>query len=149
METCNERREEKRYHIQSGAIANIRKKAFFLLKKSRYIKIGPISDISKKGMSIHYFSKNDILDDTFDLSIGTSSGKIIVDSVNFETIYDIEIGTMPDGKKIRKKAVKFLNISGYQAAWFACIIHNLKSRQDEFKEAVEHDEKPEILKEIF
>ncbi len=82
-------------------------------------------------------------------SILYSSGKIIVDSVNFEPVYDIEIGTMPDGKKIRKKAVKFLNISGCQAAWFACIIHNLKSRQDEFKEAVEHDEKPEILKEIF
>ena len=149
METYSDRREEKRYHIRGGAVANIVKKPFFLLKNKRHIKLGPITDISNKGMSIHYFSNRYIPDDNFDMSIGTSSGKIIIDRLKFKTVYDIEVGSMPNGKTIRRKAVKFMHISGYQAAWFACIIHNLKSRQDEYPESGSQDDKPEILNEIF
>ena len=78
----------------------------------------------------------------------TKSGKIILDDLLFETVYDIEIGALPDGKQVRKKAVRFMDISGYQAAWLACIIHNLNSRQAELDNP-SIEERPEVLKEIF
>jgi len=78
----------------------------------------------------------------------TKSGKIIIDDLHFETVYDIEIGVLPDGKEVRKKAVRFLDVSGYQAAWLACMIHNLSSRQSELDNP-SVDERPEVLKEIF
>jgi len=148
-ETQNERRESRRFPVKGGAVVNFKKKSFFMLNKNEYIQIGPISDISSSGMAIHYFSNNNKFDESLGMAILTTSGKMILDDLLFETVYDIEIGDLPDGKKIRKKAVRFVDISGYQAAWLACMIHNLSSRQAELGNPSSINERPEVLKEIF
>lgn len=147
-DTQNERRETRRFPVKGGAVVNFKKKSFFMLSKNEYIQIGPVSDISFRGMSIHYFSNKNKFDESLGLTIMTKSGKIIIDDLHFETVYDIEIGVLPDGKEVRKKAVRFLDVSGYQAAWLACMIHNLSSRQSELDNP-SVDERPEVLKEIF
>ena len=148
LETQNERREARRFPVKGGAVVNFKKKSFFMLSRNEYIQIGPIADISAKGMSVNYFSNRNRFDESLGLSIMTTSGKIILDDLLFETIYDIEIGDLPDGKKVRKRAVRFIDISGYQAAWLACMIHNLSSRQAELDNP-SVDERPEILREVF
>lgn len=149
MESRKERRKAKRYSVQCGAIVYLKRKPSFMSNSSRYIQLGPVSDISSHGMSIHYFFEKDFPDISSGLAISTTSGKIIIDDVKFETVYDVEIAEMPDGKKIRKRAMKLVGLSGYQSAWLACIIHNLKSRQSELPVMSGNNEKPEILREVF
>lgn len=149
METHNERREARRYPVKGGAFVNFKKKSFFLLNRYEYIQIGPVSDISCKGMSVYYFSKKNSCDEGLGLAILNLSGKVILDDLMFETIYDVEIGELPDGKKIRKRALRFNDISGYQAAWLSCLIHNLSSRQAELARPSSNDERPDLLKEVF
>lgn len=149
MESRKERRKVKRYSVQCGAIVYLKKKSRFLSKNSKYIQLGPISDISPNGMSIHYFSGNDSPEIFSGLAISTTSGKVIIDDVQFETVYDVEIAKMPDGKAIRKKAMRLVELSGYQSAWLACMIHNLKSRQDELSQPTNHADRPVILQEVY
>lgn len=149
MESRKERRKSKRYSVQCGAIVYLKKKSWFLSKGSKYIQLGPVSDISSNGMSIHYFSGHDNPEIYSGLAISTTSGKIIIDDVQFETVYDVEIAKMPDGKAIRKRAMRLVELSGYQSAWLACLIHNLKSRQSELTGVLKQDGRPEILSEIL
>ena len=98
---------------------------------------------------MHYFFEKDFPDVSSGLAISTTSGKIIIDDVKFETVYDVELAEMPDGKQIRKRAIKLVELSGYQSAWLACLIHNLRSRQSELPDLSDNNERPEILREIF
>ena len=149
MESRKERRQAKRYSVQCGAIVYLKKKPLFLTGSSRYIQLGPLCDISSQGMSMHYFFEKDFPDVSSGLAIRTTSGKIIIDDVKFETVYDVELAEMPDGKQIRKRAIKLVELSGYQSAWLACLIHNLRSRQSELPDLSGNDERPEILREVF
>lgn len=149
MEAHSERRLARRYPVRGGAFVNFKKKSFFLVNRYEYVQIGPVSDISSKGMAVYYFSKKADLGNGLRLAILTPSGKVIIDDLMFETVYDVEIGELPDGKKIRKKAIKFQDISGYQEAWLSCFIHNLTSRQSELSIPSVHNEKPELLREVF
>jgi len=153
MDTQKDRRETKRYPIQCGAFIYLKRTPSFPFKKTSYIQLGPVSDISFKGISVQYISEKlqDVISPSSypELAISTSSGKIIIDDVKYEPVYDWEIAAMPDGKNIRRKALKFLELSGYQSAWLACLIHNLKSRQIEIPYKTNPEDKPAILNGIF
>lgn len=149
MNTLKERRASKRFPVKGGAIVYFQKRAFFLSNASEYIQIGPVSDISSNGISLFYFMNNKSITNCSKLAIITPSGKIIIDDIKFKSVYDIDVGRLPGGKKIRKTALKFEDISGYQSAWIACMIHNLKSRQDELSQPTNHADQPVILQEVY
>lgn len=50
---------------------------------------------------------------------------------------------------IRKRVLKFIELSGYEAAWLACQIHNIKSRQSEVAVPINNDKKPSITQNTF
>lgn len=153
MDLNEDRRETKRYPVQCGAFVCYKKKPPLPFTKTKYVQLGPVSDISAKGISVQYIDSetkmvsSSLLDP--EIAISTSSGEIIIENVKYHQIYDSEIATMTDGKSIRRKAIKFIDLSGYQSAWLACLIHNLKSRQIELPYKTDPEDKPVILKSIY
>lgn len=149
MNQGEERRVARRFPVKAGAIVNIRKKHILTLGRNVFVKVGPVTDISAAGMSVTYFSDKDLFESSLKLSIMTPSGKTIIDNLLYETVYDVEIGMLPDGRKIRKRAVRFVKVSGPQSAWLACMIHNLSSRQAELNQPTPESERPEVLREVL
>ena len=149
MNQGEDRRVARRFPVKAGAIVNIRKKHILTLGRNVFVKVGPVADISAAGMSVTYFSDKDLFESSLKLTIMTPSGKTIIDNLLYETVYDVEIGMLPDGRKIRKRAVRFVKVSGPQSAWLACMIHNLSSRQAELNHPTPESERPEVLREVL
>jgi c-di-GMP-binding flagellar brake protein YcgR len=79
--------------------------------------IGQLLDISRSGISIHYFSTEEILQDFSDLSIFSSDGDYNSGEIPIKTISDIEREKSPSGKQtLRRCGIQFEKLTPEQTA---------------------------------
>ena len=109
--TGRERRRWKRFMVD-GAYILILKPSLFKLGRPSYITLGPIKNISMKGLAMHYVEKNNKLLKKVDtLSIMFPGEGIIVDKIPFTIVNDFEVAKMPNNTgKVRNLCVSFNKI---------------------------------------
>ncbi|ABW65964.1 hypothetical protein [Desulfosudis oleivorans] len=102
-----DRRRWKRFTIE-GAIVMIPQTAFWRMGKTSYIKLGPVKNISMKGLAIHYVEKNQkLLGKAATLSIMFPGEGIIVDKIPFRIVGNVKVADLPDDKEVRNLCVAF------------------------------------------
>lgn len=148
MSSKNERRRFTRYTIQSGVVVFFIKKSRFPFIKPKYIRLGPVLDISRTGLLFEYTETSENLDNFSELALFTSSGRVIVDNIPFTSVYDCKMEYLSNGDVLRKRAVMFNDLSPIQNSWVVCIIDNLVSRMIEAGFIKTSVDSPDILREV-
>ena len=90
------------------------KPRFMNIGKPHLVKMGPIIDISIGGLALQYVDSNKMPKECYELSISTPPDKIVLDSVPFEIVFDVEIAELSDSRKVRNRSVRFGKLSSYQ-----------------------------------
>lgn len=80
------------------------------LGKTVMVKLGPIKDISMRGLAVQYVDHKNILRDVEEIAIALPDGTIMVDKIKFRPIRDFEVGEMPRMGTIRTLCVNFHNL---------------------------------------
>lgn len=109
------RRQWKRFETLSGAVVLLNKPQLKGLLGTKRVELGPIVNISMGGLAVQYVENKERSQEYSELSIYFPSEGIVLDKMPFETISDFEITRIPDDKVIRKRCVKFGNLTTYQA----------------------------------
>ncbi len=91
---------------------------FVKLNSENKENIGELLDISKKGLSLRYFVKEEKPQDYSDLGLFSSGGNLIIDEMPFRTVVDTElVNNIPFSTIIfRRHGVQFENLTPNQTA---------------------------------
>ncbi len=114
MTQYSERRKQQRFLANGGALVMTGKLRFFNLGKPRFIKFGPVINISKGGVSIQYISSKKKPDKYTELSITMPAEDLKLDNISFETVTDFQKTEFLKSKKIRQRCIKFHNLTESQ-----------------------------------
>lgn len=109
------RRKWKRYTIKGGSLVYLYKEGIIGMGKPVLIEMGPIVDVSMGGIAFQYIENKRRQADITELAIAMPSDDCRVDGVPFETIADFEVAALPDGKRIRNRCVRFVDLTPYLA----------------------------------
>ena len=117
---------EQRADIDRRRILDRRKHKRFHAKEPTYVKllaasqedVGQLLDISKGGLSLRYFVKEEKPQDYSDLGLFSSGGNLIIDEVPFRKIVDTElVNNIPFSTiTFRRYGVQFENLTPDQTA---------------------------------
>ncbi len=106
-EAFRERRKWKRFAV-NGAVVLIEKPYFLPVLKPAYVKLGPIKDISVKGLAVHYVEKKKMaLEKAAHLSVMFLHDKVIVDKVPFKIVNCFKTAELPNGKEVWNLCIAF------------------------------------------
>jgi hypothetical protein len=100
----------KRYALKCGAVVMIYRPSLFKLGKPVMVKLGPIKDISMRGLAVQYVDHKNLLRDVEELSIALPDGRVVVEKLRFRPVVDFEVVELPKTGKIRNLCVNFTNI---------------------------------------
>ncbi|MFH2218817.1 MAG: hypothetical protein ABII68_04040 [Pseudomonadota bacterium] len=109
------RRKWKRYRINGSAIVMLHKPRIIELGKPTLIELGPIVDISLGGLAVQYVDSKKRQTECFELSISVPGEGIAVESIPFEIVFETEVATLPDSRKIVKRCVQFGKLTSPQS----------------------------------
>ena len=104
----------KRFAIHGVATALMRRFRLIEWGNPRYVEYGPIADISKGGMAIHYIANKKREFETSELAISVPNSGIVVAGIPFNVVMDVNISQLPDGKIIHKKGIQFGQMTSTQ-----------------------------------
>ena len=107
------RRKWKRFTIKGGSLVYLYKAGIIGRGKPVLIEMGPIVDVSMGGIAFQYIENKRRQADIAELAIAMPSDDCRVDGVPFEIIADFEVAALPDGKRIRNRCVRFVNLTPY------------------------------------
>lgn len=108
------RRRWKRFTVRTGSIVLLHHPSFWKFGLTKTIELGPILNISQTGLMVQYMDSNDRRRKCEELSISVSPVGIQVEKLRYETILDFEVALLPEGKTIRNRSVRFINVTSYQ-----------------------------------
>ncbi len=106
----NTKRLWKRYALKQGAFVMIYRSSKMKLGKPVMVKLGPIKDISMRGLAVQYVDHKNILRDIDEIAIALSDGTVVLDKIKFRPIRDFEVGRMPRLGTIRTLCINFHNL---------------------------------------
>ena len=126
------RRKWKRYKPTGGVLVLIRKPRFIEVGKPQMIEFGPLVDISMGGLAVNYVESKQRVVNSEELAITIASEGVKVERMPYTVVKDVEVATMPDGKKIRNRCVEFGILSDYQVFQLKSFIqaHTVEVRRD-------------------
>ncbi len=142
------RRKHQRVKVKAGAIVAFKKYRLFNLIKPRFIRMGPIIDISRGGLAVQYIENSNRLKKFKKLSILANDGEVMFEDMPFEIILDEKIAVLPDMKVIRKRAIQFNELKGSQIVQLEKFIRDLDIGVMFFKDIRDYTENSPITKEI-
>jgi len=109
-----ERRRYKRFAVKAGAIVAFKKPRLIKLGRPKFVKLGPIVNISRGGLAVHYVESRERLNAPEQLSILSGETEIAFEDFVFKTVKDTKLADLPDNKVIRKLAIQFGDLKGFQ-----------------------------------
>lgn len=110
--TLRERRQWKRFAIE-GAVVMVEKPRLLPVPvlKAAYVMLGPVKDISMKGLAVHYVeSKEQSLKKAQRLSIKFPGGDFIVNDLPFKIVNTFKVAELPGGKEVWNLCISFKQI---------------------------------------
>ncbi len=107
-----ERRMHRRFSVQAGLYVAIKKSSFLNLAKPYFVKLGPLVDISKGGLAIHYIENNQRAQTYSSLSLVTAQGEVPFEDLSVRMVFDRKVAELPNKKCIRKRALAFGDLPG-------------------------------------
>ena len=113
---CNNRGKRlwKRYALKCGAVVMIHRPSLLKLGKPVMVKLGPIKDISMRGLAVQYVDHKNLMRDVEEISIALADGRVMVDKLRFRPVIDFEVVELPKTGKIRNLCVNFTNLMPMQ-----------------------------------
>lgn len=130
MESALKRRKHDRFRIMGSAIVSLHKPRLIKLGRAKLVELGPIVDISWGGLAVHYIDSKARQIESNELDISTPDEGIRIEGIPFQTVSDIEIADMPDGKKIRRRSIKFGDLSNTQRTGLVNFLQKATRRND-------------------
>jgi len=109
-----EQRRHARVRIKEGAFVELYKPRLFKLVKPRIANSAPIIDISGGGLAFQYTGRHMLSPDFFELTISTTTDKIKINEVPFKAVSDFPISRLSNHKFIRRRGVKFRQLTPNQ-----------------------------------
>ncbi len=109
------RRKWKRFIVRSGSIVLLHQTGFWGLGWAKNVELGPVLNVSLRGLMVQYIDSKDRRRKCDELSISILTGGIQVEKIRFETVVDFEVAILPDGRSIRNRSVRFVKMTPYQA----------------------------------
>ena len=100
----------KRYTLKCGAVVMIHRPSLFKLGKPVMVKLGPIKDISMRGLAVQYVDHKNLMRDVEEISIALPDGRVMVAKLKFRPVIDFEVVELPKTGKIRTLCVNFTNL---------------------------------------
>lgn len=108
------RRKWKRFTAKSGSMVLVHIAGVLGLGLSKSVELGPLINISQGGLMVQYIESRDRMRDAAELSISIPGHGIQIEKIPFDVVADFELASMPDGKRIRNRNVKFGKLTPYQ-----------------------------------
>ncbi|ABW66576.1 type IV pilus assembly PilZ [Desulfosudis oleivorans] len=119
-----ERRNWKRFAID-GAIVVAAKPSLLPVLRPSPVKLGPLKDISMKGLAVHYGEKTgEVLKKVEHLSIMIPGQETIVDRIPFKVVNRFKVADLPDGKAVWSLCVSFGRLLPIQKSQIEGFIDN-------------------------
>ena len=112
------RRRWKRFKVD-GAVASVPKPSLIRIRigQGKYLKLGPVKDISMKGLAVQYVESGQPLTQNKALSVMMPGQGIVLQDLPFQTVRDFEVGQLPQSSKsIRTLCVSFKKLLPIQKA---------------------------------
>ncbi len=102
-----ELRKQNRFKLREGFFVAFQKPILFNLGKPRIVKTASIIDINRRGLAFQYISHTMWPTDFNKLSILQTTDEIEIDNVPYVVISDFKAPNFTKSKPIRKRGVKF------------------------------------------
>jgi|GEM_PF-1419714 len=119
-----ERRNWKRFAVD-GAIVVAAKPSLLPVLKPSPVKLGPLKDISMKGLAVHYGEKTgEVLKKVEHLSIMIPGQSTIVDRIPFKVVNRFKVADLPGGKAVWSLCVSFGRLLPIQKSQIEGFIDN-------------------------
>ncbi|MBW1744165.1 MAG: PAS domain-containing protein [Deltaproteobacteria bacterium] len=124
-----DRRKDKRFQVQSGALVKFNRHA---------TKLGQTLDISIGGLAFNYVAQRKLPQGSCVIEILFADYGFFLNDIGFETIWDIKTHALPAGSMaMRQRGVKFIGLSRHQEVQLAAIFKIEKKRSAERRHAKE------------
>jgi hypothetical protein len=116
-ETLVERRQHKRFKVQEG---------MFAVLGGDYVKLGPIVDVGRGGLSFHYVKGDEQTDASREMTIFSSRQDFYLTGVPFRTVLDLKLPSEVPLSSITMSrcGVQFGDLTDYQSSQLEHFIGN-------------------------
>jgi hypothetical protein len=112
--TKTEKRIWRRFRVQVAATVCMRKLRLIEVGKPKFIPFGPLVDISKGGLMVQYIGNKERGEEFEELAVWVPSDRFMMGPFPFTVVMDKPIATIPGDKTIRKRSVKFRDMTPAQ-----------------------------------
>ena len=107
IEPVKKDRKHDRYQLSGSAMVMLPIPRFKGLLKPKWIELGPIIDVSYGGLAFQYVEKEDQETELNELTIHVPPDQKVLEKIPVETVSDVEVSNIPAMGKIRRRGVKF------------------------------------------
>lgn len=121
------RRKWKRFIVQTGPIVVLHLPRLLGLAGEKTIELGPIINISEGGLMVQFIENKERNSDCKELSIQVPGRGFTIKKISYEIVREIEVGKLPDGRKIRNRSIKFNAMTPPQLLLIKDLIKNFTS----------------------
>ena len=124
MDRVLERRRQRRYSVNGGAMVNLHNPSIFRFGRSKQVELGPVANISMGGLaSLYVIKKNKPITANI-LSITMPKENITIENISFSIVSDYKTISLPESETIRKCSIKFNNLTDNQINSLKDLIRN-------------------------
>jgi hypothetical protein len=132
------RRKWKRFVPKGGTIVLLHPDDLKRYLVGGTVELGPVINISLGGLMVQYIDSKDRQRKANELSILGKSDGMRVEKIPFDTLVDFEVASLPDGKTVRNRGLRFGQLSLEQAFQLEAFIkahgteavHDRRDRQE-------------------
>lgn len=114
MTPAAKRRLWKRHKVNKQATVLVKKTRLIEIGKPLLIELGPLVDISMGGLAVQYIESKERAFESEELAIAVAGEGLKVEPLPFKICLELELAVMPDGKRIKKRCVEFVDLTAYQ-----------------------------------
>ena len=117
-----------RFKIKGGAIVMLHKPRRIKVGKPKLLELGPVVDISWGGLAVQYIDSKERQIESNELSISIPPHGVALEGIPFQTVSDVEVAELSDSKKIRRRSIKFNELTQAQKAKLVKFLQNFTVR---------------------
>ena len=118
-----------RFRIKGAAVVMLHKPRLIPVGKPKLVELGPVTDISWGGLAVQYIDSKERQIESNELSISIPPHGIKLEGIPFQIVSDVEIAELPDSKKIRRRSIKFSELTKAQSAKLVKFLQNFTVRE--------------------
>ncbi len=107
------RRKHERYRLMGSALVIFERPRIFNMGKPRIIELGPLSDISRGGLSVEYFANKKRFENFDELSILVPEHGITVYRIPFHKISEFVVAKLNSKKTIMRRGIQFGELNSH------------------------------------